>query len=170
MSNTQDPTAGMTPEQKEEFERNWYTSNITALDFMEAHLLDPEGPLVRCQENANAIGSYVMAHQLSWTIESLDRALADLSALGKIKRGTPVSDELWSKKQTEEEKQRKESAEAKATEWPWGRTLEGREGTLRVKGMSGPEYRSFLNDKKYGKEFEKQVEALQITDKQLGRL
>jgi hypothetical protein len=171
MSNTQDLTAGMNAQQKEEFERNWHTSNLVAIDFMEAHLLDEEGPIVQCVENSEAIGKYIVAHQLPWDIPSLDEALRNLSALGKIKRGVPISEELWSKKQTEDEARQKETEHAKATEWPWGSTLEGNDGARRVVKMSREDYKRFMSDKKFGKIFVQQVEALRITDRALsGRL
>lgn len=162
---------GWTQEQKEEFERNWHTSNLTAIDFMEAHLLDEEGPIVQCVENSEAIGKYIVAHQLPWDIPSLEEALKNLSALGRIKRGTPISDELHSKKQIEDEARQKATAEAKAKEFPWGSELTvENDGPRRIKRMEG-EYRLYMEDKKFGKEFVRQVEALRLTDLSLsGRI
>jgi hypothetical protein len=172
MSSTQDPTAGMTPEQKEEFVRNYHQTSITAIDFMEAHLLDPEGPIVQCVENSEAISKYIVAHQKPWSVASLDEALKNLSALGKIKRGVPISDELNARKAVDDKAASDAAQHARDTEFPWGSKLvPENDGARRVLKMSREDYKRYMSDNNFGREFVRQVEALKITDRALsGRL
>lgn len=108
--------------------------------------------------NAETMAREILKRKLEWNAENLSSVFKSLDK------------ELWDT--TEDRRPEAKEPIAPVVEvsepekFPWGVALEGPEGAARVQAMERPEYSRYLTDRKWGKIFQKQVNALRLTKSQ----
>jgi hypothetical protein len=142
----------LTPEEQELAVAEYAAGQIETFRFLEEHINDEDFGYASTPENTRKMADFIQGKGWKWSTEACNKAYAALKAAGEltaVELPQPVANV--------------EPTPIEKSPWPWG-TLTPE----KVRDMSGKEMQRWMKSEKYGAEFQKQVNALNLTRSVLG--